>query len=129
LGSAQNLEGLHVMNGNFQNQGTLSTGDFNVYYVTSPIAVPGPGGTGADYDFVGNGWTKVNSSVLSLGKSENRKIDMTGVTARYLGVEILTIFSGSRPGMDAAVVTIVPEPASLASGLLGLALIAVRRRR
>ena len=95
--------------------------------------------TSGDYDFASGGWTQFNNSgalEFTSPSGENMRIDMSGVTAQYIGVEILSVYNPAdlRPGIDVAAVTIapvvaVPEPSSTALlGLGGLALILRRRR-
>lgn len=73
---------------------------YNVYHAETPT-VPlthGPtGGTSIDYDFSSGGWTKLNTggplTITQRGASPdpaNAVIDLGGVTARYVAIEILS---------------------------------------
>lgn len=72
---------------------------FNVYYADTPTVtvVHGPSNNdpSIDYDFSSGGWTKLNPSPLTIafrssGGVVDAIVDLTGVNARYLAIEILT---------------------------------------
>lgn len=109
-----------------------------------------------DYDFTAGGWTQLGGTQTLIDANDGfgtqeqpaTAIDISGIaSARYIGIRGLNTFnddgegnpfgtatgSNSRAGINqiafTADTTTIPEPASLAMGLLGVTLIAVRRRR
>jgi hypothetical protein len=141
-GAVTNLDELYLWNVR-ENTGR-AVNEYNVYYATSPTGlVHGPtgGSSNNDYDFANSGWTKLNGSVLTMNNRTNNPngsaapnavLDLGGVTAQYIAVEILSNGGDTgRAGLAEVGVTAteIPEPASIATGLFGLTLIAVRRKR
>lgn len=138
LGDSYVLDSIHVWNAN-QNV-VFSTKSVDIYL--SGSAAPGdPEGAGAA------NWTKLTGATVTLPQADN--------TGGYTGFDLETALSTTLPTTAVRFVRFelnssyasngasytgiaeiqffegaaVPEPASLAGGLLGLALIAARRRR
>jgi len=127
--SSTALENLYVIAGNYQGNGQLTLKDFNVYYAVTPTVALSSGG---DYNFQGGGWTQLGG-LRTVGVAENLEIDASGVTAQYIGIEIMTQLDGSTRddiGIEEfAATAAVPEPTTAALlGLGGLALILRRRK-
>jgi len=126
LGASTALSDFYLWNIRYGG-GVAGTATYNLYYADSPtVALPAQPNKGAwsvtgltpegDYDFVsGGGWTLFNTSgVLSLSKSSDTILDLSGVTARYIAVEILTnhgdTYGGGRVGfLETAFTTFVSE--------------------
>ena len=103
------------------NAGEAGTATYNLYYANSPtVALPAQPNAGAysvtgltpqgDYDFSSGGWTKFNTTgTLSVPKSGNSIVDLTGTSARYIALEILTnhgdTYQGGRVGFLEAAIT------------------------
>lgn len=130
---------------NVRENGNRAVKDYNIYYAVNPSVTPVHGPTGnlsIDYDFASGGWTQVGGTAsmsfrTTAGAAANAIVDLGGVTARYLAIEILSNGVGATPdttrtglaevGVTATVV--IPEPGSL--GLLalgGMVLVRLRRR-
>lgn len=125
LGSSIPLETLYLFNNNYQG-GVSGVNTYNLYYADSPtVALPSepskdqfsntdltPQG---DYDFSSDGWTLFNTSgVLTATKNAISTVDLTGVSARYLAIEILTnhgdTYKDGRVGLDEVAITTTPAP-------------------
>ena len=144
LGTSTALADLYLWNVRYSSGGD-GTATYNLYYADSPtVALPAQPNKGSwsntgltpqgDYDFVnGGGWTLFNTTgVLTVPKKGDSVVDLSGVTARYVALEILTnqgsTYNGGRVGLLEVAVT-TPEPATMALlGLGGLALLRRRRR-
>ena len=142
FGSDVSLETMYLFNNSYQG-GISGTNQFNIYYTSSPavalpatptnnnFAVTGTSPQG-DYDF--STWTLFNTSGnLSATQNATTTYDLTGVTARYVAIEILSnhgdTFDGGRVGMDEVAFTSIPEPSiALLSGL-GFFILLRRRKR
>ncbi|MBT3296946.1 MAG: hypothetical protein HN919_20115 [Verrucomicrobia bacterium] len=89
-----NLQDLYIWNG--RENTSVGWLDYNVYYATSPTVPlpPAPTATANDYDFSSAGWTKVNSTVLTLPTNRNAPpdaiVDLGGVSARYIAMEAIS---------------------------------------
>lgn len=116
-----------------------ATNAYNIYYAVTPTVAVTHGPTNSntlDYNFASGGWTQVGSTANMTygGSSANAVINLGGVTARYLAVEILSNGVGAtgdatRVGLaEVGITAIIPEPASLALFALGTAMILPRRR-
>ena len=144
FGSTIPLETLYLFNNNYQG-GPSGVNTYNLYYADSPtVGLPAAPNKNAfsttgltpqgDYDFSSGGWTLFNTSgVLTATKNAISTVDLTGTSARYLAIEILTnhgdTYQGGRVGLDEVAITTVPEPAALSLlALGGLALMGRRRR-
>jgi len=101
LGTSTSLADLYLWNNTYQG-GISGTKSYNLYYADSPtVPLPAQPNNGAysvtgltpqgDYDFVaGGGWTLFNTSgALSVPKAGTSIVDLSGITARYIAVEIL----------------------------------------
>lgn len=128
--------------------------DFNVHYGTSPSNLPtgwaGSGNlysTATEHDFGAAGWSQLGSTVkLDKGSNQTQsgttnggaayydgRIDVSSITARYVGIEILSNWgdTNGRAGLNNVTFTTapIPEPSSaLLIGLGGLGLVLRRRR-
>ena len=133
LGSAvTNLDEMYLWNIREDNGRGLD--EYNVYYATSlSIAFA----SDADYDFSGTGWTLLTNGNLSnrfAGGGEATKangiVAFGGITAQYIGIEMISNNGSSKTGLsEIAITTVVPEPTTTALlGLGGLALIFRRRK-
>jgi Carbohydrate esterase, sialic acid-specific acetylesterase/Bacterial TSP3 repeat len=123
FGSKTPLGMLYLFNTNYSG-GTSSTDQFNLYYADSPVvglpAQPVKGTfatTGltpqADYNFSGGGWTLFNTSgPLTATKAGITSLNLPGVSARYLAIEILSnqgdSYTGGRVGFDEIAITVAP---------------------
>ena len=122
FGSKTPLGMLYLFNTNYSG-GTSSTDQFNLYYAESPAAaLPAQPAkatfatTGltpqADYNFSG-GWTLFNTAgPLNAAKAGITSLNLPGVSARYLAIEILSnqgdSFTGGRVGFDEIAITAAP---------------------
>jgi len=142
-GSVAGLENMYLWNVRHQNN-TENVATYNVYHATSPTAalpaMPNSKSTTGDYNFASGGWTLLNlggALSLPINPSNNNTpqavVALGGISARYIGLEILTAGNGTgagRVGLAQVEITQIPEPASLALlGLGGLGLLARRKRR
>ncbi|MGB1130279.1 MAG: hypothetical protein ACPG4K_09515, partial [Haloferula sp.] len=123
LGQSRPLIDLWLFNTNYSN-GVSGVNEFNLYHADSPaVALPSEPLKGqftttgltpeADYDFNGGGWTQVNQSgSLSIAQAAIQAESLTGITARYIGIEILSnhgdTSNGGRVGFDEVAVTVAP---------------------
>jgi len=119
LGSpTADLEKLYLWN--VREVADRGTNAYNLYHAVSPsVPLPPPPPTntlGGDYDFSSGGWSLLNTSgVLNLPQRggtpdpPNAVIDLGGVSAQYIGVEILSnhgsTFGNGRVGLAEVAVT------------------------
>jgi hypothetical protein len=124
FGSKTPLGMLYLFNTNYSS-GVSGTDQFNLYHSDSPaVALPAQplrntySTTGlspqGDYNFAGGGWTKFNTpGPLSAAKAATTAINLPGVSARYLAIEILSgqgdTTGGGRVGFDEIAVTAAPQ--------------------
>ena len=145
-GSSQDLGDLWLFNNNYGG-GVSGINTYNLYTAVSPtVALPAMpnkntfSSTGltpaGDYDFASGGWTQFNTSgVLTVPKSGSTSVDLTGITAQYIGIEILTnygdTYKGGRVGLDevALMISDIPEPSTAILGFLGLMGLGFSRRK
>ena len=113
LGASTALHQLYLWNIRYSG-GVAGTATYNLYYADSPtVALPAQPNKGAysvtgltpqgDYDFTSGGWTKFNTSgTLSAPQAGNSIVDLSGISARYIALEILTnhgdTYLGGRVG-------------------------------
>ena len=123
LGTAKSLTKLWLFNTNYGG-GPSGVEQYNLYYAVAPaVPLPAQPGKGSyantgltpqgDYHFSSGGWTKFNtSSALIATATGIDSIDLGGMSARYLAVEILSnhgdTYQGGRVGFDEVAVTITP---------------------
>jgi hypothetical protein len=115
------------------------TNEFNIHYATNPTTTPpARSSTATDYDFSSGGWTKLNSTTLTLAQGDGStanaldgSYDISAISsARYIGLELISNYGATdRVGLGEVVFT-VPETSSSAMllGLIGLGLLQRRRR-
>lgn len=131
FGSKTPLGMLYLFNTNYGG-GISSTDQFNLYYADSPaVALPAQPAKGtyattgltpqADYNFSGGGWTLFNTAgPLTATKAGITSLNLPGVSARYLAIEIISnqgdSFGGGRVGFDEIAITAAP-PDSDTDGL------------
>lgn len=128
LGSEQDLSEVYVAMGRYLFGGsTLTLGSFNVYLAVTPTVSLA---NNADYNFASGGWTQIGGTTTFVSAGSDAVIDVSGNSARYVGIEIMSDFSTSdaRTGMNEFAVTAIPEPSAALLGGLGL-LALLRRRR
>jgi hypothetical protein len=120
LGSSKILYKLWLFNINYSG-GIAGTATCNIYYAVSPsVALPAQPAkatysvTGltpqGDYDFSSAGWTKFNTSgALTVPKNAITNVNLSGISARYIAVEILAnwgdTYDKNRVGFDEVAVT------------------------
>ena len=123
FGSKTPLGMLYLFNTNYGG-GTSSTDQFNLYFADSPaIPLPAQPAKGtyattgltpqADHNFSGGGWTLFNTAApLAATKAGITSLNLPGVSARYLAIEILSnqgdTNSGGRAGFDEIAITAAP---------------------
>jgi hypothetical protein len=144
FGTTTSLETMYLFNTNYQ-AGVSGINQYNIYYAVAPtVALPGTPNkntystTGltpqGDYDFagVGTGWTLFNTSgSLTATKNAISTVDLTGVTAQYIALEILSNHgdTSGRAGLDEIAFTAaIPEPSAALLGGLGCLLLLRRRK-
>lgn len=116
LGSTKtNLSKIYIWNVTESAQRGMK--DFNVYYATSPSALPAAWAksntlstTRAEYDFSAGGWTVHGSTytLLDRGGLYDAVIDVSSIpSARYIGIEMLTNGgeANGRAGLNSLVFT------------------------
>lgn len=139
------LDKMYLWNVRFQNN-TENVATYNIYYSDTPTvglpSTPNSKQNIGDYDFSSGGWTLLNGGG-ALGLAQNTSNNNTpqsivalgGISAQYIGLEILTAGNGTvagRVGLAQVEITsaaAIPEPASLAFLGLGGVMMLVRRRR
>jgi len=123
LGSATvGLQDLYLWNVR-EGSGDRGTKTYNIYYADSPTVplppAPPTNTAGSDYDFAGGGWTLFNTSgVLTLAQKgaapapADGVVDLGGITARYIGLEILTNWgtTWTRVGLAEVAFTASDDP-------------------
>lgn len=137
--SVAGLDDMYLWNVRHQNN-TENVDTFNVYYsdgvgIDTLPAMPNSKSTTGDYDFSSGDWTLLNAGgalTLPQNPSNNNTpqlvVDLAGISAQYIGIEILTAGNGTGAGrVGIAQVELTPEPATLA--LVGLGGLMILRRR
>ena len=122
------------------NRASENMSDFNLYYsngagIDSLPAMPNSTSKTGDYDFSSGDWTLIGSYTQTLSSGSHgyvNAIDLTGIDAQYIGIEIITgQGADTRIGFGQIEVTAadpIPEPSvALLSGLGALMLL--RRRK
>ncbi len=126
--STANLENLYLWN--VREDPLRGTNTYNMYYSDSPtVALPPAPATntaGSDYDFASGGWTLFNTSgalsVPQRGNSPdppNAVVNLGGISAQYIGLEILTNHGTTRPNVGLAEVAITAGAAGGGGELAG----------
>jgi len=99
-GTVAGLGNIYLWNNNATNPGE-HTNTYNVYYATAPVATlparPNSKATTGDYNFSSGGWTLLNTGgPLTLPRNNTDGVGpqgivaLGGISARYIGIEILT---------------------------------------
>jgi hypothetical protein len=99
-GAVAGLGNMVLWNNNATNPGE-HTNTYNVYYATAPAAtlpaMPNSKASAGDYDFSSGGWTLLNTGgPLTLPRNNTDGVGpqgivaLGGISARYIGIEILT---------------------------------------
>lgn len=146
-----NLDSLYIWNLR-DGSATRAVDTYRIYYAGDTIAafpaIPTAQGDEVDYSFTGtNGWTLFDGDGVTgdrslsapSGADAEAVLDLGGIGARYIAIEILSAAGGDntlqgdlhRVGLnEMAVTSVVPEPSSFAllSGLFGLSWMMLRRR-
>lgn len=143
LGSVEGLNELFMWN--VHNGSTTEIRDYTIHFSDAALNLPGSSSV-VDYAFsAANGWSAFGSFTMAATQSNGNGAeavhDVSGNSARYIGIEILTNngnytdngngTASGRVGLSEFAVTAaaVPEPSSTALlGLGGLALIFRKRR-
>ena len=109
--------------------------NYNLYYssgagITSLPSMPNAKDTRGDYDFSIGDWTQIGSTNI-LGQADgavSNTIALGGVSAQYIGIEVLSIYGvDNRMAIAQVEITAAPEPATMS--LLALGGLAMLRRR
>ena len=110
-----NLENAYFWNIREATAQPRRTVDYNIYYATSPtVALPAAptGNTSIDYDFASGGWTSLTSTPLVMPQRgaepdpANQVVALGDISARYIGVEILTCAGATdRAGLSEVAIT------------------------
>ena len=143
LGSSQAMDEIHMWN--VRNGSTTQVRNYTIHFADTALNLPGNSNV-ADYAFTGaNGWSAFTSTTMAAtqgnGNGAEAIHDVSGNSARYIGLEILTNNGNYTPhqtnptatgrvGLAEFAVTqgaAVPEPSSTA--LLGLGALALILRR
>ncbi len=129
LGDAYPLDKMYIWNGNQGGAEGSSphiwkgVGTYNLYYSNLPtVAVPANSGTITPYDFTSGGWTQLGdtrtltAATGAAGSPVNGTVDLYGVTARYIGMDVLTRIGETtgrwqnQVGLSEVVITENPVP-------------------
>ncbi len=117
LGESFPLDRLFIWN--HHQPGHLGNGveDYKVYLATTPsVAVPAASATVTAYDFTSGGWTQfggtftLDQGISSTAMLPSGIVDLTGVSARYIGMDIQTSYGGTRACLSEVVITENPVP-------------------
>jgi hypothetical protein len=142
LGSSQSLNELFIWN--VRNGTTTEIRNYNIYFADTALNLPGSSSK-VDYDFsVANGWSSFGSftmaaTQLTLGNGAEAVHDVSGNSAQYIGIEIITNngnytdngngTASGRVGLaEFAVTAPIPEPSAALLGSLGTLLLLRRRK-
>ena len=129
LGAEYNLDKMYIWNGNQGGaEGTSphiwkGVGTYNLYYATSPtVSLPANSSTITPYDFTSGGWTQFGTTQTltagtgAAGSPVNGTVDLAGVTARYVAMDVLSrinVTTGrfqNQVGLSEVVFTELPVP-------------------
>lgn len=140
---ATQLDSMYLWSNRNAGAGEL-TDEYNVYYssgvgIDALPAMPNSKTNVGDYDFSSGDWTQLGSTNTLPTPSSPYTPDATlalgGISAQYIGIEILTAQDGvgttsDRVGLAQVEFTqVIPEPASLVLMGIGTLMIAGRRRK
>ena len=142
LGAATpDLDTMYLWNVQETNALTRGMNAFDIYYATNPsVAPPATSGSVTNYDFGSGGWTLLSSETIAQGTQNGdsgQTYDVSGAAgAQFIGFKMNSNHGGNRVGFAEVAFTTepssdsgVPEPATAALALMGMAGLAIRRRR
>ena len=137
LGESFPLDNLFIWNHHQPAHLTNGVADYNLYLATTPtVTVPVASATVTAYDFGSGGWTQfggtftLDQGINSTSMLPSGIVDLSGQTARYIGIDIQTSYGGNRAALSELVITQIPEPGTAGlMALFGLAALVRRRVR
>jgi len=124
FGSSMALDNMYLWNIRYGG-GVAGTESYNLYYTDSPsVTLPAEPNKGSwsntgltpqgDYELSGGGWTKFNTVALTLGKSSDGSVSLSGISARYIAIEIIEnwgdTYKGGRVGFSEVAFSMITPP-------------------